>query len=114
VTHAESGEHTDDAAEVQTVVESPQRAAVIACTPMFGLGRDSGFCRGAHAVCDRQCNERALRANPETQQRRLDLSRPFSGKQSATMDMEAGSYRFAGLIHDTRDGALLSAVADLA
>jgi hypothetical protein len=35
---------------------------------------------------------------------RVDPSKPFSGKQSATMDTEAGSYRFAGLIHDTADG----------
>jgi hypothetical protein len=34
---------------------------------------------------------------------RVDPSKPFSGKQSATMDTEAGSYRFAGLIHDTAD-----------
>jgi hypothetical protein len=35
---------------------------------------------------------------------RVDPSKPYSGKQSATMDTEAGSYRFAGLIHDTADG----------
>jgi hypothetical protein len=34
---------------------------------------------------------------------RVDPSKPFNGKQSATMDTEAGSYRFAGLIHDTPD-----------
>jgi hypothetical protein len=35
---------------------------------------------------------------------RVDPSKPYLGKQSATMDTEAGSYRFAGLIHDTPDG----------
>lgn len=34
---------------------------------------------------------------------RVDPSKPYLGKQSATMDTEAGSYRFAGLIHDTAD-----------
>ena len=34
---------------------------------------------------------------------RVDPSKPYSGKQSATMDTEASSYRFAGLIHETAD-----------
>jgi hypothetical protein len=35
---------------------------------------------------------------------RVDPSKPYRGKQSATMDTEAGSYRFAAVIHETADG----------
>jgi len=42
---------------------------------------------------------------------RVDPSKPFLGKQSAALDTEASSYRFAGFIRQTPDG---TAVAPLA
>jgi hypothetical protein len=74
VTEAKAPEETDDAAEVQTVVESPQRCAVVACALLFGLGCDLWVHCEAHAVCDcsahQHCNEHAS-SRPLTELREI-------------------------------------------